>query len=194
MLKHRVIPCLLLRNGGLVKTQKFADPKYVGDPINAVKIFNEKESDELIVLDIDASAKDAEPDYRMIGNLAAECRMPLCYGGGIRSFRGFTFRGLGPFENNLALGGTFALFNTIEYQIPLLANDRVHWAFFVDHGTVERNVSIRDYRVSVGTGLRLNIPALGPLPLALDFAVPIVQGPGDHKQLFSLSVGLFGGP
>jgi len=116
------------------------------------------------------------------------------YGGGIRSFRGFTFRGLGPFENNLAVGGTFALFNTIEYQIPILANDRVHWAFFVDHGTVERNFEIRDYRVAIGTGLRLNIPALGPLPLALDFAVPLVQGPGDHKQLFSLSVGLFGGP
>jgi outer membrane protein insertion porin family len=116
------------------------------------------------------------------------------YGGGIRSFRGFTFRGLGPFENNLAVGGTFALFNTIEYQIPLLANDRVHWAFFVDHGTVERDFEIRDYRVAIGTGLRLNIPALGPLPLALDFAVPLVQGPGDHKQLFSLSVGVFGGP
>jgi len=116
------------------------------------------------------------------------------YGGGIRSFRGFSFRGMGPFENNLAVGGTFALFNTLEYQIPLLANDKVHWAFFVDHGTVERDFAIRNYRVSVGTGLRLNIPALGPLPLALDFAVPVVQGPNDHKQLFSLSVGLFGGP
>jgi outer membrane protein insertion porin family len=116
------------------------------------------------------------------------------YGGGIRSFRGFSFRGMGPFENNLAVGGTFALFNTIEYQIPILANDRVHWAFFVDHGTVERDVSIRNYRVSVGTGIRLSIPALGPLPLALDLAVPVVQGPGDHRQLFNMSVGLFGGP
>src|SRR4029079_13073002 len=95
------------------------------------------------------------------------------YGGGIRSFRGFSFRGMGPFENNLAVGGTFALFNTIEYQIPILANDKVHWAFFVDHGTVERDFSIRNYRVSVGTGIRLNIPALGPLPLALDIAVPV---------------------
>ena len=116
------------------------------------------------------------------------------YGGGIRSFRGFTFRGMGPFENNLAVVGTFGWFNTLEYQIPLLANDKVHWAFFVDHGTVEKDFSIRNYRVSVGTGLRLNIPALGPLPLALDFAVPVVQAPGDHKQLFSLSIGLFGGP
>tara|TARA_B100001059_G_scaffold231078_1_gene266294 strand:- start:4700 stop:5431 length:732 start_codon:yes stop_codon:yes gene_type:complete len=66
-----------------VKTQVFEDPKYVGDPINAVKIFNEKEADELIVLDIDATAGRVEPNYGLISKLAAECRMPLCYGGGI---------------------------------------------------------------------------------------------------------------
>ncbi len=85
MLRPRIIPCLLIQNGGLVKTVRFKDPKYVGDPINAVKIFNEKEADELIVLDIDASIHNVEPDYRKIGYLAAECRMPLCYGGGIRT-------------------------------------------------------------------------------------------------------------
>lgn len=85
MLHPRIIPCLLVKNKGLVKTRQFKDPKYVGDPINAVKIFNEKAVDELIVLDIDASAENKEPDYRMIGNLAAECRMPLCYGGGIKT-------------------------------------------------------------------------------------------------------------
>lgn len=85
MLRPRIIPCLLVHKGGLVKTVNFKSPKYVGDPINAVKIFNEKEADELIVLDIDATANNAEPDYRMIANLAAECRMPLCYGGGIRT-------------------------------------------------------------------------------------------------------------
>lgn len=83
MLRPRIIPCLLVHEGGLVKTVKFRDPKYVGDPINAVRIFNEKEADELVVLDIDATANGAEPDYRMIAHLAAECRMPLCYGGGI---------------------------------------------------------------------------------------------------------------
>ena len=72
-------------NGGLVKTEKFTQPKYVGDPINAVKIFNEKEVDELVVLDIDTTAQNREPNYGMIKNLAAECRMPLCYGGGIKS-------------------------------------------------------------------------------------------------------------
>lgn len=85
MLRPRVIPVLLVHEGGLVKTVAFGRAKYVGDPINAVKIFNEKEADELIVLDIDATVKCAEPDYRLIANLAAECRMPLCYGGGIRT-------------------------------------------------------------------------------------------------------------
>ncbi len=85
MLRPRIIPCLLVHEKGLVKTVSFKSPKYVGDPINAVKIFNEKESDELIVLDIDATANGAEPDYKLISDLAAECRMPLCYGGGIRT-------------------------------------------------------------------------------------------------------------
>lgn len=85
MLRPRITPCLLVHNGGLVKTVEFKGPKYVGDPINAVKIFNEKEADELTVLDIDATAKNAEPNFAMIANLAAECRMPLCYGGGVRT-------------------------------------------------------------------------------------------------------------
>jgi len=85
MLRPRIIPCLLVHQGGLVKTQGFKEPKYVGDPINAVKIFNEKESDELIVLDIDATVLGREPDFGLIAKLAAECRMPLCYGGGVKT-------------------------------------------------------------------------------------------------------------
>ena len=85
MLRPRIIPCLLVRNRGLVKTVKFGESRYIGDPINAVKIFNEKEVDELIVLDIDATAEGREPDYDMIAKLAAECRMPFCDGGGIKS-------------------------------------------------------------------------------------------------------------
>ena len=85
MLCPRVTPCLLVHQGGLVKTVGFKDPRYVGDPINAVKIFNEKESDELIVVDIDATANGVEPDYKAIADMAAECRMPLCYGGGVRT-------------------------------------------------------------------------------------------------------------
>ncbi len=85
MLYPRIIPCLLVHKKGLVKTTKFKEPKYVGDPINAVKIFNEKEVDEIIVVDIDASRQEKEPDYQLIENLAIECRMPLCYGGGIKN-------------------------------------------------------------------------------------------------------------
>lgn len=85
MLKHRVIPALLLREGGLVKTQKFSKHKYIGDPINAIRIFNEKEVDELVLLDIDATRKGREPDYELIEGVAGECFMPLGYGGGIAS-------------------------------------------------------------------------------------------------------------
>jgi imidazole glycerol-phosphate synthase subunit HisF len=83
MLKTRIIPCLLLHEGGLVKTEKFKNPKYVGDPMNAVRIYNEKEVDELIFLDIDASKQNRGPDYSMIEDLATECFMPFAYGGGV---------------------------------------------------------------------------------------------------------------
>jgi cyclase len=83
MLRPRIIPCLLIHNGGLVKTKNFTDPKYVGDPINAVKIFNEKEVDEIIVADIDATRLNKEPDYVLIEQIATECRMPFCYAGGV---------------------------------------------------------------------------------------------------------------
>lgn len=85
MLRSRISPVLLIQNEGLVKTVNFKDPKYVGDPINAVKIFNEKEADEIIVLDIDATFHGNDINFDLIGKLAAECRMPLCYGGGIDS-------------------------------------------------------------------------------------------------------------
>ena len=85
MLRPRIIPCLLIKNGGLAKTINFGNQKYVGDPINAVKIFNEKEVDELIVLDIGATVLGKTPNYILIENLANECRMPLCYGGGVKT-------------------------------------------------------------------------------------------------------------
>lgn len=87
MLRSRIIPCLLVHKKGLVKTHKFSveDGKYVGDPINAVKIFNEKHVDEIMVIDIDATVEGREPDYEMIKNVATECRMPLCYGGGVKT-------------------------------------------------------------------------------------------------------------
>jgi cyclase len=78
-----------VKNGGLVKTVRFGSAKYVGDPINAVRIFNEKEVDEIIVLDIDATAQGRDPNYNLIKVLAAECRMPLCYGGGVKTVEQF---------------------------------------------------------------------------------------------------------
>lgn len=85
MLRPRIIPCLLIKDGALVKTINFKDETYVGDPVNVVKILNEKEVDELIVLDISCSVNKREINYRLIENIASECRMPLCYGGGISS-------------------------------------------------------------------------------------------------------------
>lgn len=85
MLRSRIIPALLMQDGGLVKTVKFGDSKYVGDPINAVKIFNEKEVDELSLYDIGATSQRREPDFDHLRSIAVESRMPLCYGGGVRT-------------------------------------------------------------------------------------------------------------
>jgi len=83
MLRSRIIPCLLLHDGGLVKTRHFKDAKYVGDPLNAVKIFNEKEVDELLLIDIDATPRSQVPNFALLRSLAVESRMPLGYGGGV---------------------------------------------------------------------------------------------------------------
>jgi cyclase len=85
VLRPRIIPSLLVQDKGLVKTVGFSNPKYVGDPINVVRIFNEKLVDELAIYDIDATVRGHEPDYRMLENLAVESRMPLCYGGGVKT-------------------------------------------------------------------------------------------------------------
>lgn len=86
MLLTRFIPCLLIKDNSLVKTVNFKNPKYIGDPINTVRIFNEKEVDELIFLDIDATPKNKEPNYKLLSEIANECFMPLAYGGGIKTF------------------------------------------------------------------------------------------------------------
>ena len=85
MLGARVIPCLLFRDESLVKTIKFKSPIYIGDPINAVKIFNDKEVDELVILDIMATREKRAPNFNYIKEIAGECFMPLAYGGGITS-------------------------------------------------------------------------------------------------------------
>jgi len=84
MIQTRVIPVLLLRNSGLVKTVRFKDPKYLGDPINIVRIFNDKEVDEIVFLDITAAAEQRGPAKKLLAEIAGECFIPLCYGGGVR--------------------------------------------------------------------------------------------------------------
>lgn len=110
MLKTRVIPCLLLRGAGLVKTTKFKDPKYVGDPINAIRIFNDKEVDELVLLDITASKEGRGPAFSVIEEVASECFMPLAYGGGIRS--------VDEARKILKLGVEKVVFNTTAWHAP----------------------------------------------------------------------------
>ena len=83
MVRTRIIPLLLLKNQGLVKTVKFKNPTYIGDPINAVRIFNDKEVDELVFLDITATVEQRPPPFDLIAKIASECFMPFCYGGGI---------------------------------------------------------------------------------------------------------------
>lgn len=89
MLRHRVIPCLLLKNRGLVKTSRFKDEIYIGDPINAIRIFNDKEVDELVLLDIAATREEREPDFEFLEEIASECFMPLAYGGGVTKIEHF---------------------------------------------------------------------------------------------------------
>ena len=113
------------------------------------------------------------------------------FAGGFRSMRGFEFRGVGPFQDGYNLGGHFMLLNSIEYQVPVRANDNLYFVGFIDSGTVEENVQISTYRVTAGVGLRITIPAMGPVPIALDFGFPIVKGPEDRTQVFSFWVGLF---
>ena len=107
--------------------------------------------------------------------------------------RGFQFRGVGPHFADLNTGGDFAFLNSIEYQIPVVPSDSLYVVGFIDSGTVSQNISLKDYRVTAGVGLRISMPQLlGPVPLALDFGFPLNQAPGDKKQVFSFWVGMFG--
>lgn len=110
------------------------------------------------------------------------------FGGGFMSVRGFEFRGVGPNTNGFMVGGQFQFINNIEYQIPIKANDNLYFVAFLDSGTVESKAGINDYRVSAGFGLRITVPMMGPVPIALDFGFPIVKGSTDRTQLFSFGI------
>jgi outer membrane protein assembly complex protein YaeT len=112
------------------------------------------------------------------------------FAGGFRSIRGFQFRGVGPDINGFKVGGDFMLLNSLEYQVPVRANDQIYLVGFVDSGTVESRIDqMTDYRVSVGFGVRFVVPMLGPVPIALDFGFPIVRGPHDLQQVFNFFMG-----
>jgi outer membrane protein assembly complex protein YaeT len=113
------------------------------------------------------------------------------YAGGFRTLRGYQFRGVSPVDLGIEVGGDFMMLTGLEYQFPITADDNIGGAFFIDAGTVERDFEIKDYRVAAGFGLRLAIPGMGPVPLAFDFAFPIVSNPNDDEQIFSFSVGWF---
>jgi cyclase len=117
MNKTRVIPVLLLRGKGLVKTVKFKDPKYIGDPINSVRIFNEKEVDELVFLDITATPEGRGPDFELLADIAGEAFMPMAYGGGITS--------LEQVQRIFALGFEKVVIDTAAYGAPQLIRDAV---------------------------------------------------------------------
>ena len=115
MISYRVIPVLLLSEGGLVKTAKFKKPVYVGDPINAIRIFNDKEVDELVFLDIDASKQNRGPDFAFLEQIASECFMPLGYGGGITT--------LDQVKRIYSIGIEKVILNSVVFDKPKLVED-----------------------------------------------------------------------
>ena len=115
MIKPRVIPALLLKGQGLVKTVKFKEPKYLGDPINIVRIFNDKEVDELVLLDITATPEKRGPQFDLLKNIASEAFIPLAYGGGIRS--------MDDVRKLLSIGIEKLIMNTSAVETPSLVRE-----------------------------------------------------------------------
>ena len=161
MLKTRVIPCLLLQNGRLVKTVNFDDEKYVGDPINAVKIFNDKEVDELILLDISATVEKKKPNFALISQIANECFMPLAYGGGIKSIdeikkilnSGTEKVVINSYaiENPLFIKKAAEIFGnqSIVISIDVKKNKLGNYAIFTNNGKKETGLNPKDFVVQM---------------------------------------------
>ncbi|MEZ6132057.1 MAG: BamA/TamA family outer membrane protein [Planctomycetaceae bacterium] len=113
------------------------------------------------------------------------------YAGGFQSFRGFAFRGVTPRgEDNISTGGTYQMLGTAEYRIPITADDMINLVAFTDMGTVEQEVRADNFRITVGLGLRVVVPAMGPVPLAFDFGFPVRSNPEDDERIFSFYVGI----
>jgi len=114
------------------------------------------------------------------------------FAGGFSTLRGFRFRGASPVENNIQVGGRFQFIGSLEYLFPVTADDMVRMVAFCDYGTIEQDIEFnwRNFRVAPGLGFRIAMPALGPAPLAFDFAVPVQYSPEDQRQVFNFSVGV----
>jgi outer membrane protein insertion porin family len=112
------------------------------------------------------------------------------FAGGFSTMRGFDFRGIGPFEQGIHTGGRFQFLGSVEYMFPITADDMLKAVAFVDFGTVEKSFKVDwdNFRVAPGLGLRVAVPALGPAPLAFDFAVPVARADTDDRRLFSFSM------
>ena len=112
------------------------------------------------------------------------------FAGGFQTFRGFDFRGVSPVEDGRRIGGQFMTLGTLEYMLPVTANDNFKVVGFTDFGTVDGEISLEKFRASIGAGLRVNVPAMGPAPLAFDFAVPLTKEDFDDERVFSFYIGL----
>ncbi|MFO1001027.1 MAG: POTRA domain-containing protein [Planctomycetaceae bacterium] len=112
------------------------------------------------------------------------------FAGGFQSFRGFSYRGVTPRVGNVGVGGTFQALGTVEYRVPVTADDMINVVAFTDFGTVEQEVTLDNFRATAGFGVRVVIPAMGPVPLAFDFAFPIKSQASDDERVFSFYVGI----
>ena len=114
------------------------------------------------------------------------------FAGGFSTMRGFAFRGASPVDNDVQVGGRFQMLGTFEYMMPITADDMLRMVAFVDYGTVEKDIELnsKNFRVAPGIGARIAVPALGPAPLAFDFAFPVSYADTDNRQIFSFTMGL----
>jgi len=168
MIRNRVIPIILLKNKGLYKTFKFKDPKYVGDPVNAIKIFNDKMVDELVFLDITASKEKRSPNMAVIRDIASECFMPLCYGGGVNSVE--------MIREILNVGVEKVCLNTNAVKNPMLIKDAAN---FFGSSTIVVSVDVKKnlfgkYSVYINGGEEKT--NLNPVDWALKIRLKVIAG------------------